>query len=295
MTKITINLGQQLAIFSKNSLCYAMLALWLLIVTGCSSSAIQAETKEKTVNSEQAVKGPYEIAAEQNIPSVVSYQAPTDSLRFINEPIFNFNDTIYRNILSPLATGYEKVVPEPVNNSISNFFYNLREPLYAVNHLLQGEVSKSGKSLIRVVINSTIGLLGLFDPASGLMELTRDKTTFGDTLASYGVGHGTYLVLPLLGPSDLRDTASLTFNYFAHPLNYINDDTVAAQLLLADGVQAQIPILAQYPRVLSDVENRYEFVRNLYMQNLQRDGQARRNEIFKTEKQKQSTTSASVD
>ena len=60
-----------------------MLALWLLIVTGCSSSAIQAETKEKPVNSEQAVKGPYEIAAEQNIPSVVSYQAPTDSLRFI--------------------------------------------------------------------------------------------------------------------------------------------------------------------------------------------------------------------
>lgn len=295
MTKTITNQRQPLAIFTKNSCCYLILLFWLT-TTGCSSSAIQAtEVNEKLHKNEQAVKGPYEIAAEQNVPSVVSYQAPEDPLRFINEPIFNFNDSVYRHVLSPLAIGYENLVPESVDNSIGNFFYNLREPLYAVNHLLQGEISKSGKSLVRVVVNSTIGLLGLFDPADSLMALTRDKTTFGDTLATYGVGHGTYLVLPLLGPSDLRDTASLTFNYFAHPLNYINDDTVASQLLLTDGVQAQIPILARYPRVLSDVEDRYEFVRNLYLQNLLRDGQARRNEVFKTEKQKQSATPATVE
>lgn len=194
----------------------------------------------------------------------------------------------YRYVLSPLANGYQQIVPEPVDNSISNFFYNLREPLYAVNHLLQGEFKASGKSIARVLFNSTVGLLGLFDAADSMMDVERHKTTFGDTLASYGVGHGAYVVLPLLGPSDLRDTASLTFNYFAHPLNYINDDEVATQLLLADGIQAQIPILAKYPDVLADVENPYEFVRNLYMQNLLRDGQARRDEIFKTEKQKKS-------
>lgn len=265
----------------------------LLLGAGCSSSS--ANLADNPVTSETSVKGPYEIAAEQNVPSVISYQAPEDSLRFINEPIFIFNDTVYRYVLSPLANGYEKVVPKPVDNSIRNFFYNLREPLYAVNHLLQGEFSASGKSLSRVLINSTVGLLGLFDAASSLMEIERNKTTFGDTLASYGVGHGVYLVLPLLGPSDLRDTASLTFNYFAHPLNFINDEDVAKQLLLADGIQAQIPILAKYPDVLADVENPYEFVRNLYMQNLLRDGQARRNEIFKTEKQKPSTTDPVVE
>lgn len=121
-----------------------------------------------------------------------------------------------------------------------------------------------------------------------MMELTRDKTTFGETLASYGVGHGAYIVLPLLGPSDLRDTASLSFNYLAHPLNFISDEKAAQQLLLTDGIQAQIPILAKYPRVLNGVDNSYEFTRNLYMQSLQRDGQERRNEVFKTEKQKQS-------
>ena len=272
----------------KSSLRCALLIMFLTLGVGCSSS--NDKLAEENVAHEQPVLGPYEIAAEQNIPSVVSYQAPEDSLRFINEPIFKFNDMIYRYLLSPLANGYQEVVPEPVDNSIGNFFYNLREPLYAVNHLLQGEFSASGKSITRVLINTTVGLLGLFDPANSMMELERNKTTFGDTLANYGVGHGAYIVLPLLGPSDLRDTASLTFNYFAHPLNFINDDQAATQLLLVDGIQAQVPILAQYPRVLTDVENPYEFVRNLYMQNVERDGQARRNEVFKTEKQKHAIT-----
>lgn len=264
-----------------------LLILLMVFTTGCTASNTSQNVR-KTDNV-PAVKGPYELAAEQNIPSVVSYQPPEDTLRFINEPIFKFNDIAYRYVLSPLASGYENIVPEPVDKSISNFFYNLREPLYAINHLLQGDIKSSGKSIARVLINSTVGVLGLFDAADNLVDVERNKTTFGDTLASYGVGYGTYVVLPLLGPSDLRDTASLTFNYFAHPLNYINDDEVATQLLLADGVQAQIPILAQYPNVLADVENPYEFVRNLYMQNLLRDGQIRRNEVFKTEEQKKTS------
>ncbi|ARD46060.1 VacJ family lipoprotein [Colwellia sp. PAMC 21821] len=290
MIRIKHNVGLNFTLPNKNVLQYALISVLLTLGVGCSTADNLAEEPIQPVTNEQPLMGPYEIAAEQNLPSVVSYQEPEDSLRFINEPIFKFNDTVYRYFLSPLANGYETVVPEPVNNSIRNFFYNLREPLYAVNHLLQGEFSESGKSISRVLINSTVGLLGLFDAANGLMELERNKTTFGDTLATYGVGHGVYLVLPLLGPSDLRDTASLTFNYFAHPLNFINDEDAATQLLLADGIQAQIPILAKYPDVLADVENPYEFVRNLYMQNIQRDGQARRNEIFKTEMQKNPTS-----
>lgn len=273
--------------FSRRVFGSLILLVLLILAGGCSSSSSVPQTI--STSNEQPLKGPYEIAAEENLPSVVSYQAPEDSLRFINEPIFKFNDTVYRYVLSPIATGYEKVVPKPVDTSIRNFFYNLREPLYLVNHLLQGEVAKSGKSLARVLVNSTIGLFGLFDPANSMMKFERDKTTFGETLAKYGVGHGAYIVLPFLGPSDLRDTVSLSFNYFAHPLNFINDDQAAQQLLLVDGVQAQIPILAKYPRVLNNIENPYEFTRNLYMQSVERDGQARRNEVFKTEQQKQSS------
>ncbi|MBA6391179.1 VacJ family lipoprotein [Colwellia sp. BRX10-3] len=285
MIKTNHHVSFNFSLPNKNFLQYALISVMLTLGVGCSTT--NDNLADNPISNEQPVKGPYEIAAEQNLPSVVSYQEPEDSLRFINEPIFKFNDTVYRYVLSPLATGYQKVVPEPIDNSISNFFYNLREPLYAVNHLLQGELKESGKSIVRVLINSTVGLLGLFDAANSMMDVERNKTTFGDTLATYGVGYGTYIVLPLLGPSDLRDTASLTFNYFAHPLNFINDEDAASQLLIADGIQAQIPILVKYPDVLADVENSYEFVRNLYMQNILRDGQARRNEIFKTEKQKQ--------
>ena len=280
MIKINTKHSAQIANVRKG-----LLLILIALSTGCSVS--NSNENVATLDNSLALKGPYEIAAEQNIPSVVSYQPPEDTLRFINEPIFKFNDMAYRYVLSPLASGYENVIPEPVDKGISNFFYNLREPLYAINHLLQGNIKSSGKSITRVLINSTVGLLGLFDAANNLMDVERNKTTFGDTLASYGVGYGTYIVLPLLGPSDLRDSASLTFNYFAHPLNFIHDDKVATQLLLADGIQAQVPILAKYPDVLADVENPYEFVRNLYMQNVLRDGQTRRNEIFKTEKQKQ--------
>jgi phospholipid-binding lipoprotein MlaA len=286
MTSINNTKKFNLSRFIKNLAQSILFLLFLTQVAGCSS--LNDETVvEKAIISESPLKGPYEIAAEENIPSVISYEEPEDSLRFINEPIFKFNDKVYRYVLSPFAVGYQKVVPLPVDQSIRNFFYNLREPLYALNHLFQGELSKSGNSLARVLVNSTIGLFGLFDPANSMMELERDKTTFGETLASYGVGHGVYLVLPLLGPSDLRDTASLSFNYLAHPLNFINDERSAQQLLLIDGIQAQTPILAKYPQVLTDVENPYEFTRNLYMQSIQRDGQARRNEVFKTEKQKQ--------
>ncbi|MBA6338805.1 VacJ family lipoprotein [Colwellia sp. BRX8-7] len=286
MTSINNTKKFNLSRFIKNLAQSTLFLLFLTQVVGCSSLNDEAIV-EKAIISESPLKGPYEIAAEENIPSVISYEEPEDSLRFINEPIFKFNDKVYRYVLSPFAVGYQKVVPLPVDQSIRNFFYNLREPLYALNHLFQGELSKSGNSLARVLVNSTIGLFGLFDPANSMMELERDKTTFGETLASYGVGHGVYLVLPLLGPSDLRDTASLSFNYLAHPLNFINDKRAAQQLLLVDGIQAQTPILAKYPQVLTDVENPYEFTRNLYMQSIQRDGQARRNEVFKTEKQKQ--------
>ncbi|MBA6381028.1 MULTISPECIES: VacJ family lipoprotein [unclassified Colwellia] len=286
MTSINNTKKFNLSRFIKNLAQSTLFLLFLTQVVGCSSLNDEAVV-EKAIISESSLKGPYEIAAEENIPSVISYEEPEDSLRFINEPIFKFNDKVYRYVLSPFAVGYQKVVPLPVDQSIRNFFYNLREPLYALNHLFQGELSKSGNSLARVLVNSTIGLFGLFDPANSMMELERDKTTFGETLASYGVGHGVYLVLPLLGPSVLRDTASLSFNYLAHPLNFINDKRAAQQLLLVDGIQAQTPILAKYPQVLTDVENPYEFTRNLYMQSIQRDGQARRNEVFKTEKQKQ--------
>ncbi len=206
-----------------------------------------------------------------NPPAVVSMEEYKDPLEIINRPIFKFNDVTYRYLLSPLAHGYQSVVPDPVDKSLGKFFTNLKEPMYSLNNLFQGRPGGFGTSLLRFGINSTLGLLGFFDPAAAWWGIEQRPSTLRDTLAFYGVGYGAYLVLPVLGPSDLRDGASLTFEYFTHPATYMDDRTAALALRSADGFHKRAPLLADYPNMLEGAEDRYEFLRNLYLQREQRD------------------------
>jgi phospholipid-binding lipoprotein MlaA len=244
--------------------------LILSLLAACSSSPKEVIGEEHVVKqAETAELGPYEV--QPTAPSVVSYQVIEDPLRFINEPIFIFNDAIYEHALSPLSRGYQAVVPTPIDQGITNFFNNLTEPVSAINHLLQGKFTRSGKNLSRVLINSTIGLLGLFDPASHWFDINEESSSFAKTFEHYGAEQGAYLVLPFLGPSDVRGLVALPFDRYAHPLNHINDDEAATQLQIIDGIHGQIPLLANYPKMLNDVDNRYEFIRNLFMQRSKRD------------------------
>ena len=222
--------------------------------------------------------GPYE-QLDENEPTVVAYENYADPLESFNRAMFKFNDVSYRYFLSPLAKGYRKVTPRPINNSIGNFFLNLREPLFLVNKLLQAEPADSGKSLLRFGINSTIGLLGFFDPADAWFNLPREKTSFGDTLAIYGVGYGAYLVLPLAGPSDFRSGSSIVLDYFLHPLNYLDDERTATALKLFDRFQDNASMLDAYPNIAAETEDPYVFLRNLYLQRLQRDADELRGEF----------------
>lgn len=215
--------------------------------------------------------GPYEARDAEQEPAVVSYDDYKDPLETINRPIFKFNDVTYRYLLSPLARGYQHAVPEPVDKSLANFFYNLREPLYFINNLLQLKPAESGKSVLRLGINSTIGLLGFFDPADAWWGIDREKTDFADTLARYGVGYGAYIVIPILGPSDLREGTSTTFEYFTHPLRHIGRERVATVLLSVDGFRERVQELSSYVDVVEESEDPYMFVRNLYLQGVQRD------------------------
>lgn len=218
--------------------------------------------------------GPYEVTEGQEAgPTVVSYTQYSDPLQVINRPIFTFNHYTYRYLLSPISRGYQKVVPEPVDAGLANFFHNLREPLYFLNNLFQWRPADSGKSVLRLGINSTIGLLGFFDPAKTWWGIEREETNFADTLARYGVGYGAYLVVPILGPSDLRDGSSMTFEYFTHPLRYIAEEREATVLLAADGFRERVPELSRYIDVVAESQDPYLFVRNLYLQGIQRDAE----------------------
>lgn len=267
----------------------ARLCFLMTISFFCSACASMKEKQaddriapDSTITSIQADQpGPYE-QLDKDEPTVVTYEDYEDPLESFNRAIFKFNDVSYRYFLSPLAKGYRKVTPQPVHKSIGNFFLNLREPLFFVNKLLQAEPVDSGKSVLRFGINSTIGLLGLFDPADAWFDLPREKTSFGDTLAIYGVGYGAYLVLPLAGPSDFRSGGSIVLDYFLHPLNYLDDERTATGLKLFDHFQDNASMLDSYPKISAEAEDSYQFLRNLYLQRLERDAKALRGEFEKT-------------
>ena len=251
---------------------FSIFVISVNILTGCSS--INSNKYNSENGSELASEpGPYESNNTQSAagPSVVAYKDYKDPIEPFNRTVFKFNDFVYRYFLSPVSKGYRKILPDPVETGISNFFYNLREPLYFLNNLFQAKPAKSGKNLLRLGINSTVGILGIFDPAHAWWGIEDERATFADMLAYHGVGYGAYIVLPVIGPSDLRNGASMTFQYFMHPLNFIADDDTGTYLIVYDKYHDMSPDLEKYPQVIGKTDDPYLFLRNMYLQSLQRD------------------------
>ncbi|MDO5087683.1 MAG: VacJ family lipoprotein [Comamonadaceae bacterium] len=147
---------------------------------------------------------------------------PRDPWEGYNRSMTQFNEAVDRAVLRPVASAYKDIVPEPVRTGVGNFFGNLSDVWSLINNVLQGKPEGALYSFWRVVINTTIGLGGVLDPASE-MRLTRHREDFGQTLGRWGVPPGPYFVLPLLGPSTLRDAAALPLDYHGNPLAQVND------------------------------------------------------------------------
>ena len=147
------------------------------------------------------------------------YEEASDPLQSVNRAVYKFNDSLDRHLLKPVAQGYQSVVPSPVKIGVRNFFSNLGEPLTIINDLLQGKPTVMLSDIMRFSFNSTFGLGGVMDVATG-WDLPQHKEDFGQTLATWGVGGGWYLMLPFLGPSNVRDTLALPFNTSFDPIVY---------------------------------------------------------------------------
>lgn len=204
-------------------------------------------------------------------PTVVSYPDYRDPLIWLNRGIFGFNDVFFRYLLIPVSKAYLWVVPDPVEAGVDNFFHNLRTPIYAVNHLLQLEPRPLGRSLARFGINTTVGVLGLFDPAKAWFDLDRAETHFEHTLADYGAGYGIYLVLPVLGSSDLRNGTSRIADYFLNPVPYLTDEPATTLIQTYDSFQLIAPGAEGYATLRGKSDDPYLFFRNMYLQGVQRD------------------------
>lgn len=191
--------------------------------------------------------------------------AIADPLEPLNRGIFWINDRLYFYLLKPLARGL-RTLPRPIRQGIDNFFINLEAPIRAGNALLQLKFKACGQEIMRFVINTTIGIGGLFDVAKkGGIPLHRED--FGQTLGHYGLGPGIYLVLPILGPSTLRDAAGETLDTFLDPL-YLRTDT-NRDLLAVKSIKTINELSIDedtYEQVKRNAIDPYNFIKNTYIQ-----------------------------
>ena len=156
------------------------------------------------------------------LPEQSSEVLIADPLEPVNRGFFWINDKLYFYLFKPVARGYRYLVPRPARVSVGNAFNNLAAPIRIGNALLQLKFHDFGTELYRFVINSTFGVVGLFDVAESVAGVEPAIEDFGQTLGFYGAGHGFYLVLPVVGPSSLRDAAGSFADSFADPLRYTN-------------------------------------------------------------------------
>lgn len=148
--------------------------------------------------------------------------AIADPLEPFNRAMYLFNDRFYFWLLKPVALGYRAIVPEPARVSVKNFFFNLEFPIRFVSFLLQADLPSSATEIGRFSVNTTIGIAGFFDPASGdTFNFPKRDTDLGLAFASWGIGHGFYIEWPILGPSSPRDTLGTAGGYFLDPVSYI--------------------------------------------------------------------------
>lgn len=186
---------------------------------------------------------------------------PADPWEGFNRGVFRFNETVDRYVAKPVAKAYQAVTPTAVDNAVTRFFNNLASPITLVNQLLQGKPAAAAGTTARLIFNSTAGVGGLFDVAAK-MGVPREKEDFGQTLAVWGVGAGPYVVLPLLGPSTLRDTVGRVADTAPDPRTYMNDE---AAFLMAglDIIDIRADLLAAERVIEGD---RYQFIRDYYLQ-----------------------------
>lgn len=192
-----------------------------------------------------------------------------------NRSMTDINDYLYTKILTPVATGYSYVIPQPVRQGVGNMFDNLFFPIRFVNNLLQLKFMNALEETGRFIINTTFGLLGFFDPAQTKFGWEAHKEDFGQTLGFYGVGPGPHLVLPFLGPSNLRDAFSKIPDHFLDPIsghvvdypNEINKDDLTILGIRALYYTNKTSLhLGEYENMKKDAFDLYPFLRDVYEQ-----------------------------
>lgn len=240
--------------FNKNSLCLAV-SLWTLV--GFSGPLIATED----FLSEEELY-------ENDVVEIVRVSDPFES---INRVTFKFNDFLYRNLVEPLADGYTAITPDPVEAGATNFFYNLRYPVRLVGNLLQGRLQGAWVETGRFAINTTVGVAGIFTPADsveGFEPIASEDVR--QALGAWGIGEGPYLVLPLLGPSNLRELGGYlgdrAVNPFSQPFTVLDEWEWRTGYSATSFVVGSPILIERYQQMKGSAIDPYSSLKNAYIQ-----------------------------
>lgn len=191
---------------------------------------------------------------------------PKDPIEGYNRAMFSFNETVDKAVIKPVAQGYNYVTPQPVQTGVSNFFGNLADIWTSVNNLLQGKPGDALSDAGRVLINSTVGILGLFDVATP-MGLEKHEEDFGQTLGRWGVGDGAYVVLPILGPRTVRDTVGLAADIYTDPVRDADAHRGYRNTAIAlRAIDTRADLLKAEDALEAAALDKYAYVRDAYLQ-----------------------------
>ncbi len=266
-----------------------LLSIALLTFQGCGTKQATPRLDNPQVKAPKTVTTPSQesinsnqTAAEDTAEFEAEFEAKetnniNDPLSTYNRAMTSFNDNVIIYALNPVSEAYAYVVPQPLRLGVSNFIHNINFPVRLINNLLQLKFQNSSDEIERFIINSTVGLAGLMDPAKNHMKIPilPHNEDFGQTLGHYGVGSGFHIVLPFFGPSNVRDLAGITLDAYASPLvnvkgweNYKIPNNLGQSIgiVTVHLINKNSLHLGEYESLKKDAIDLYPFLRDIYEQ-----------------------------
>jgi phospholipid-binding lipoprotein MlaA len=189
---------------------------------------------------------------------------PRDPFESVNRSIYKFNDRVDRAVVRPVARAYRTVLPQFVRTGVGNFFSNIGDVRVVLNNTLQGKFTTAYADFGRVVINSTLGIAGIFDIATEA-GIEKHQEDFGQTLGWYGIPDGPYIMLPVFGPSNVRDTVGFGVDWLTDPITYVDPVSARNQFTATRLVNRRAELL-DATTVLKTTFDPYQFMRDAYLQ-----------------------------
>lgn len=239
---------------NKRLLC---LILGIFLLHGCAAKKTSPELDQAPAAG-QEYEEMYDEADENG--------AYPDSVEGFNRGVFAFNDGFITYVFSPIDTVYTGFFPPDIRAGFGNFYRNLGYPVRLINALLQFKFDKMAKETASFALNTVFGVGGLFNVTRNMPSLQTSPEDFSQTLAFYGLGSGTYLVLPILGPTTLRDAVGSVADSFAHPLSYVTPDSAKYALIGHDKAGAASANLPTYKSIKEESFDHYTSMKDVYFQ-----------------------------